>query len=475
MLNAVIFSKDRACQLDFLLRSIKLQWKDYFKYKISIILWNATNQSFQEGYDVLKKEHPEFNFVAKTDFKSDMISLVSPDNPYTMFFVDDLVFKESFELMCPEFHAFEDNDDIMCLSLRMHPRIRYCQPRKIDTPPPQLNSDLTWKWEGLQGDWGYPYSIDAHIFRTKDVIDVVRNAPYTYPNNFEDCLLNFMARRPLVKCFEKSKVVNIPLNLVGPTTSPNRNVSAESLNTEYLKGKRLSFKNVLDIDTISPHQEIALDWEEEQKPIKYHLGCGGNYLEGYVNVDFPQSEHTIVNIKADQYENLLTIKLKPCNEIMSHHVFEHFNYIESIVLLVKWAQALKTKGLLVISIPDIEVLSEELNKAISENYIRRVFMLMRLLYGSHEAEWAYHINGWSVGTLSYIMEKMGFNLESADRYGDRNSDFPNVGIAMKLVKEKEVPDLKEVAREFLSYYTLMPAEQSLLNEFNKQYDRMLSC
>ena len=262
MLNTVIFSKNRACQLDLLLRSIKLLWKDYSKNTIKIII-NSTSEEFKKSYNICIKEHPEFSFIPQNVFKEDLIFLTNETNPYTIFFVDDMVFKNEFDLTCPEFHEFRGNREVMCLSLRMYPKIKYCQVQKFDTPPPTFNPDLTWKWEGLSGDWGYPYSIDSHIFRTADIINVIRNGNYTYPNNFEDCLLRQMIRRPLMKCFKKSKTVNIPLNRIGPTHSPCVNISAESLNSMYLEGKRLSLKGVLDIDTVSPHQEIPLEWEEK--------------------------------------------------------------------------------------------------------------------------------------------------------------------------------------------------------------------
>ena len=78
--------------------------------------------------------------------------------------------------------------------------------------------------------------------------------------------------------------------------------------------------------------------------MKYHLGCGTRYLDGYVNVDNPPSKHSIANVKADIYGDLITVSLDPCEEIRSHHVFEHFNYMESLALLVKWTRALKIEG-----------------------------------------------------------------------------------------------------------------------------------
>ena len=206
--------------------------------------------------------------------------------------------------------------------------------------------------------------------------------------------------------------------------------------------------------------------------MKYHLGCGTRYFDGYVNIDNPPSEHSIANVKADIFGDLITVKLDTCDEIRSHHVFEHFSYSESIALLVKWTRALKIDGVLIVDIPDIEVLSQELVNSIQRNDLRKTFKIIRLIYGSHEAEWAFHINGWSQRSLAYVLEKFGFEDIGSQRYGDRNALFPNCGILMQFKKVKDV-ELEKPARDILSFYTELPAQQDLLDEFNKQFTDLM--
>jgi predicted SAM-dependent methyltransferase len=207
--------------------------------------------------------------------------------------------------------------------------------------------------------------------------------------------------------------------------------------------------------------------------MKYHLGCGTNYLDGYINVDFPQEKHTIVQIKADIYESLLTLKYESCGEIRSHHVFEHFNYIESIALLIKWTRALQSGGTLRIDLPDVETLCEELNKSYRAQNTRRCFKLIRLIFGSHESDWAYHINGWNSITLSYVLEKFGYDSIQTQVYGNQNAEFPNCGLDMTFMKSREVPDLIPAAREILGLYTELPVEKPLHDYFCRTLDSLL--
>jgi predicted SAM-dependent methyltransferase len=207
--------------------------------------------------------------------------------------------------------------------------------------------------------------------------------------------------------------------------------------------------------------------------LKYHLGCGLNYFPGYINIDYPQAEHSIVQIHADIYADLMTVKLELCEEIQSHHVYEHFNYMESLALLVKWTRALQVGGILIIDIPDMEILCRELAKSIQGQDLQRIFKITRLIFGSHEAAWAYHINGWTLGTMSLVLGKMGYSVIGAQRTGTPNALFPNCGIYMQFKKEQEVLGIDKIARDFLSYYCDLPAQGNLLEEFNQQYDILM--
>jgi hypothetical protein len=207
--------------------------------------------------------------------------------------------------------------------------------------------------------------------------------------------------------------------------------------------------------------------------LKYHLGCGLNYLPGYTNVDFPQESHSIITIKADIYANLLDMKYEPCEEIRSHHVFEHFNYIESMALLVRWTQVLEQNGTLIIDVPDLEVLCREYVDAVNRRHIKKAFKIIRLLFGSHESDWAYHINGWSPLTLDYVLEKFGYDCLNNIPYGDASSDFPNCGIKMGFVKKENKNDLVMKGKELLKYY-VEPCETDLYNLFCKQFEEACS-
>lgn len=265
MINITIFSKDRACQLNLLLDSIKLMFKNYNKY-IFNILYTYSNEEFQKGYDIVQKNHKDFNYIKENNFKLNTISLIQ-SVPYTMFMVDDNVFKETFDFNSFEFNWFQKDLSIFCLSLRMCPRINYCYTENILTKAPYFLDTGLWNWResGLRGDWSYPMSIDGTIFRTNEIFPLIKELPYNNPNSFEAILAQYAAKylnKSLILCYQESKLFNIPVNKV-QIENNNRygNISQKYLNDLFLKGKRISLKNIVGFKNISAHQEIELIYE----------------------------------------------------------------------------------------------------------------------------------------------------------------------------------------------------------------------
>ncbi|MFL5827648.1 MAG: hypothetical protein ACJ76V_14075, partial [Thermoleophilaceae bacterium] len=100
MLDLVIFSKDRACQLDLLLRSIKRFLEGWTDLSIRVIHTHA-DERLGRGYEIVQQLHPEFEWVSELasdrGFRGLTLDAVG-HNPYVSFLVDDDVFKEPFSL-----------------------------------------------------------------------------------------------------------------------------------------------------------------------------------------------------------------------------------------------------------------------------------------------------------------------------------------------------------------------------------------
>ncbi len=132
--------------------------------------------------------------------------------------------------------------------------------------------------------------------------------------------------------------------------------------------------------------------------MKVHLGCGNKYLEGYVNIDLPPSEHTVMEVKADMFADIRTLEFpeNSIEEVRLHHLFEHFTRAEALKLLVRWRKWLKVGGILHIQTPDFAACALKYLYA----PIRLRLKLGRHIFGSQEARWANHLDFGTKRNLS---------------------------------------------------------------------------
>ena len=143
--------------------------------------------------------------------------------------------------------------------------------------------------------------------------------------------------------------------------------------------------------------------------LKLHLGCGRKYLPGYVNIDFPVEEQSIqLDLRADIYVDLreLNVEHATIDEIRIHHVFEHFPRPVALALLCKWSDWLKPGGLLIVETPDL-MSSAWLLVSPFHTFARKM-EVVRHLFGSHEAAWAAHWDGWFARRFSKTFKRIGY-------------------------------------------------------------------
>lgn len=168
---------------------------------------------------------------------------------------------------------------------------------------------------------------------------------------------------------------------------------------------------------------------------KLHLGCGNNYLEGYVNIDFPATEHTVQkNLTADVYADIrsLAYPVNSIEEIRNHHVFEHFSRPVALALLCRWRDWLYPGGRLIIETPDVMACFKQMLLPFIDFASKQ--QVMRHLFGSHEAEWALHADGWYEDKFRITLSKLGY------------SDIQAVKIKWEMLRNIEVSAKKSSAR-----------------------------
>lgn len=148
----------------------------------------------------------------------------------------------------------------------------------------------------------------------------------------------------------------------------------------------------------------------EDGKVRLHLGCGDVYLPGYFNIDLPPEEHTVQQkTKVDLYADIAQLQFakESVVEIRLHHAFEHFDRATALRLLVNWYGWLEDGGTLIIETPDFEqsakqVLSKDLTT-------QQKMVILRHIFGSHEAKWAFHLDGWYRDKFELVLDALGFS------------------------------------------------------------------
>jgi len=278
LLNVIIFSKDRAAQLDALLRSIREQVEGWEKRSLWTVVFTTSAPEFARGYEIVRAEHRSvaLEFIDERSrsggFKSIVVETMQRQHhangaPWCMFLVDDMIFKTLWSLDGGKpMRRLKADPRVLCLSLRMCRRYDYCYPERRSVKPPFMALFGRWNWCKERGDWGYPMSVDGHIFRYDDIFPLVQRIEFKRPNTFEiELSRNCIKTRPLMTCYAESVVVNVPVNRV-QNEYKNRagdkcGMSAEELNASFLEGKRVNLAPIYALtQNRSCHHEMPLQY-----------------------------------------------------------------------------------------------------------------------------------------------------------------------------------------------------------------------
>lgn len=267
--HLVVFSKDRACQLHLLLESIETNARGLFSK--TTVLYKPTKQ-FISNYQKLKSFFPNCFFVEEKNFKNDLISLVDDsDFDVVTFCVDDAIFYNKIT---------EDKQQILkdvieqnaIFSLRLGKNSRYSHPANIRyclLEHEFKNGVITFDHTLQQaGDFSYPLSTDGHIYNTSLLKALLLSTPFNSPNTLEANMQYFVQTKQIPKtvmCFETSKLVSVPVNLVNESITNRHgtiyNLSANELNDNYTKDLIVDFQQLDFTNIDGPHKELLFTFK----------------------------------------------------------------------------------------------------------------------------------------------------------------------------------------------------------------------
>jgi hypothetical protein len=215
--DCLIFSRDRAPQLDLLLRSIDRHAAGV--YGTVSVLWTCSTLEHARGYASLELGRRDVAWRREDGFEADVRSWLGQAGPAVSFLVDDDVFYR-------------------------------------DAPAP---ARLPWSYRG--GDYWYPFSVDGNVYERGWIVHLLEGMRFRDPTQLEALGHERRNRLPFAEVYPcvPPCLVGVPANRVSPSSGmPHMGRDPAELNRRFLAGERLELP-ALDVGRdLDPHEYLPL-------------------------------------------------------------------------------------------------------------------------------------------------------------------------------------------------------------------------
>jgi len=283
-IHAVIFSRDRAMQLDAALASFSQHCAEAERVRIDV-LYAATSPPFAKQYELVEsswRRMLRLKLHRERDFRADLLRILGADSrpsrvsphhctsllrfllqdtlsrgvstsgpPYVLFLVDDNIFYRPFSLVSAT-KALEARPRAIGFSLRLGRNTTYCYALDSRQQTPHLSAVgdgvLAFDWTTAQCDFGYPLEVSSSVYRAPQMIRMLARLNFSNPNALEGQLAGtarrfWSHRAPELLCLEQSVAFCNAVNKV-QTVCDNRSgtkveLSALELARRFESGLRI--------------------------------------------------------------------------------------------------------------------------------------------------------------------------------------------------------------------------------------------
>ena len=263
-IDIIIWSKNRSCQLDLLLRSIN----KYFKNAGDVyVLVKATDKKYLDGYLKLAEIHDRVKYLIQDDFNSDIKHILkNMQTDYILGISDDNIFIDNVFLTTSISHVMLDYDQV-ALSLRLGKNVNFCQPANLcmETPEYKVIDDylLEWDWTKIdpRGCWGYPHPVDSNIYERNYITNLLNEGHYNNPCEMENHINSKRpADKPYMLCYETPKLISICAN--SNFGNLNSGITTEELNDKWLEGYQIKMPEIDPKSLKQCHIEYTYEMEK---------------------------------------------------------------------------------------------------------------------------------------------------------------------------------------------------------------------
>ncbi len=317
-INVVVFSKDRAFQLEGTLASFFARCKDHELAKV-YVLYRTTSPHIAAQYESLKFSYPSVTFVEEISFKQQLHALML--SRYILFLVDDNIFVRDFSLF-NTIRGLEHFPTAIGFSLRLGFNTTYCYPLNKNQEIPKLaeiyisetDRIFCYSWTSGEHDFKYPLEVSSSIYRCANLRPVLELLDYNHPNSLEAKLAEKISEaeksHPLLLTFEKSVTFCNPVNKVQVVAPDNRagdqfHYSVETLSQWFDDGQRLDVDSYLGYTPKACHEEVPLRTRDLSSAKKTEIYVTPNTLVSVVIPCYKQAhflEESVDSVVSQSYQ-----------------------------------------------------------------------------------------------------------------------------------------------------------------------------
>ncbi len=258
--SCLCFSCNRVFQLDNYIRSffrfvnfLKMNEKNLLSFSSGGVQLNVLYKSedkYKKGYEELIKKYPEVNFMEEHDFKEQVLNWLKNAPNFVMFGTDDTIFKDYVDIN--KVMEKLKLKDTIGFSLRLGKGLTYNFDFGRGVKEPEYeeeNGILRWDWRNEEYAYGYPFELDATVYKKEFVESVINSLGrhWQHPNLLEGHGDIFVKRSSEkygkdLYAFSEPKTIALAINRV-QNIYPNRfsdtGYDVETLFNLWKQGKKL--------------------------------------------------------------------------------------------------------------------------------------------------------------------------------------------------------------------------------------------
>ena len=268
--DCIVYTRDRACQVDLLLRSMSEKFLNAGKV---YIVYTYSDDNFKAGYDRLLQEKYNLDcvFIKQTSFQQNVLGTISMmSTPYFLGLCDDDVFIR--ETDCTAILGKLDEEGVSSISIKHGLDINHSYPdNRLDPNPEFLEQEvfLKWNWRTYveYSAWGYPTCVNSYIYLREYFLKLLEGSVFNFPPDMEGCLNTKKEQfKESIVSFRELKLLNLPVNRIQTHSLCNPFAvkfayGIEYLNRKFLNGDRISTANIYTHQPNQSNDELELHFE----------------------------------------------------------------------------------------------------------------------------------------------------------------------------------------------------------------------